>query len=410
VNPMMMGATGIDPLAALQALATGQQPQQPQQQSEVESPLARALAYAQQQQAQLGPAPELDTSAMGDLARGQKQEDMAAALMGTQYVPDSGALGALAQVFSAYKGGKLDRKADETIADALKRQTEQQQAQAQYTAQRKAFDDGPGKILSMAERAKAAGYEPTAAELASGEFRKESAPKGFQMSGGFLVNKDTGETSEVDGYMSARERIAAAGRSGSGGGGSSVLSAEDAAQLGLPEGTIAQRDGKGKISILSKPDADKDPKALTPDQGMKASLLENAARAASAWQGLVLGDNGEFNDIKSRTPQAQSLLRQAIGNKLRAESGAAISAQEIENETERYLGGMMSSDATNSRQALSLTEDLGTQLGAFGEQGNAAFTRATAKPEAPKPAAAPITAGQDLGNGFTFLGARPAGK
>ena len=44
---------------------------------------------------------------------------MAAALMGTQYVPDSGALGALAQVFSAYKGNKLDRKADETIADAV---------------------------------------------------------------------------------------------------------------------------------------------------------------------------------------------------------------------------------------------------------------------------------------------------
>jgi hypothetical protein len=410
VNPMMaMGGAGLDPLAALQALASGQQQPQPQQ-TEVESPLARALAYAQQQQAQLGPAPEMDTSAVSDMARGQKNEDMAAALMGSQYVPDSGALGALAQVFSAYSGHKLDRKADETIADALKRQVEQQNSAAAYASRVKEFDEGPGKILAMAERAKATGYEPTAAELASGEFAKQTTPKGYQMSGGFRMNRDTGEAEAIPGYMESRERIAAAGRSGSGGGGSSVLSAEDAAQLGLPEGTIAQRDGKGKISILSKPDADKDPKALTPDQGMKASLLENAARAASAWQGLVLGDNGEFNDIKSRTPQAQSLLRQAIGNKLRAESGAAISAQEIENETERYLGGMMSSDATNSRQALSLTEDLGTQLGAFGEQGNAAFTRATAKPEAPKPAAAPITAGQDLGNGFTFLGARPAGK
>lgn len=401
MNPMAM-PQGMDPLAALAALASGQQqaPQAQAPEAAVDSPLARALAYAQQQQAQLGPAPQMDPSAASDMQAAERQRELANALMSNEYVPNSGALGALAQTFSAYKGGKLDRKAGESMADALKRQTEQQQAAAQYEAQRKAFDEGPGKILSMAERAKATGYEPTAAELASGEFRKETTPKGFQASGGFLVNKDTGETKPIEGYLSARERIAAAGRSGGGGG-----------QGKAPAGYRWTEDGDLvaiKGGPADKPAEDpKAPKPLTPDQGMKASLLENAARAAAQWQDLVLGENGQFNDIAARTPQAQSLLRQSIGNKLRAESGAAISAQEIENETERYLGGLLSSDATNSRQAQSLTDDLQTQLRAFGPQGEEAYTRATARKPA---AAAPITAGQDLGNGIKVRSVRPAGQ
>lgn len=178
MNPAM-GGVGVDPLAALAALASGQGAPQPE--AAVESPLARALAYAQQQQAQIGPAPQADPSALSDMAQGQRQQDLAAALMGAEYVPNSGALGALAQTFSAYKGNKLDRKAGETIADALKRQAEQQAEQAKYAAQVKAFEEGPGKILTMAERAQAAGYEPTAAELASGEFAKpEKMPTSAQ--------------------------------------------------------------------------------------------------------------------------------------------------------------------------------------------------------------------------------------
>lgn len=405
MNPMAMG--GIDPLAALAALASGQQAQpQPQAQAQeavVDSPLARALAYAQQQQAQLGPAPQMDTSAASDMQAAERQRELANALMGSEYVPNSGAIGALAQTFSAYKGGKLDRQAGETMADALKRQAEQQNAQAQYAAQVKAFEEGPGKILSMAERAKATGYEPTAAELASGEFRKEATPKGFQASGGFLVNKDTGESRPIEGYMEARERIAAAGRSSGGGGG----------QGKAPSGYRWTEDGD-LVAIKGGPadkpaDAPDGAKPLTPDQALKASLFENAARAATDWQALVLDEQGGFNDIEARKPQAQALLRQAISAKLRAESGAAISKEEIANETERYMGSLFSSDATNVQQARALTEDLQTQLGAFGGQGNDAFARGTGGRPAPA-AAAPIQAGQNLGNGIKVRSVRPAAQ
>lgn len=387
-------------MSALAALASGQQPQQAPEAS-VDSPLARALAYAQQQQAQMGPAPQLDPSAMSDMAQGQRQQDLAAALMGAEYVPNSGALGALAQTFSAYKGNKLDRQAGETIADALKRQTEQEQAQAAYAAQRKAFDEGPGQILSMAERAKATGYEPTAAELASGEFAKAQTPKGWQASGGFLVNKDTGETQAIPGYMEARTRIAAAGRSGDGGGG----------QGKAPAGY--RWDADGNLQAIPGGPADKPdpaaagPKPLTPDQALKASLLENSARAATAWQSKVLGPDGQYNDLAARGPEAQALLRQAISAKLRAESGASITPQEIENEMERYGASLFSSDATASQKGRALTEDLQTQLAAFGPQGVEAFGRATGG----KPAAeAPLAAGQDLGNGIKIRAVRPAGQ
>lgn len=399
MNPMGIGAGAVDPLAALAALASGQTAQQAPEVA-VESPLARALAYAQQQQAQIGPAPQMDPSAMSDMAQGQRQQDLAAALMGAEYVPNSGALGALAQTFSAYKGSKLDRQAGETIADALKRQTEQEQAQAAYAAQRKAFDEGPGQILSMAERAKATGYEPTAAELASGEFAKAQTPKGWQASGGFLVNKDTGETQAIPGYMEARTRIAAAGRSGDGGG-----------QGKAPAGY--RWDADGNLQAIPGGPADKPdpaaagPKPLTPDQALKASLLENSARAANAWQAQVLGPDGQYNDMAARTPAAQALLRQAISAKLRAESGASITPQEIENEMERYGASLLSSDATASQKGRALTEDLQTQLAAFGPQGVEAFNRATAKQPAAEPT---LQAGQDLGNGIKIRAVRPAGQ
>lgn len=351
----------------------------PEESAQVDSPLARALAYAQQQKAQLGPAPTMDASAATDMAAGQRQQELAAALMGSDYVQNSGPLGALAQVFSAYKGNKLDKQAGETVADALQRQVAQQDAQAQYADRVKAFDEGPGRIEKMAAQAQALGMELTPEELASGKFREAPAPKGFQATGGFLVNKDTGETRAIEGYQASRQAIAAAGRSTGGGG------------EGKPPSGYRWTEDGDLVAIKGGP-ADKPaeapgaPKPLTPDQAMKASLLENSARAATNWQALVLGENGEYNDIAARAPEAQALLRQSISAKLRAESGASITAGEIENETERYMGGLLQSDGTARQRATALTEDLQTQLGAFGADGEERFTRATARKPAPAPA------------------------
>jgi hypothetical protein len=298
MNPLAMFAGQMpqqNPMAALAAMG----PQQPQEQ--VDSPLARALEYAKQQEAQLGAAPVADATIGAQGAAAQRQQDLAAALMNQGYVQDSGALGALAQTLSAFSGARLERKAGESLADAMQRQDAQEAAQAQYATQRKAFDEGPGKIKALAERAQALGVELSPEELLSGEKAKAQQSKGFQASGGFTINRDTGESQAIPGYMDARERIAAAGRSGSGGGGgggASVLSAEEAAALGLAPGTVAQRDGKGKVSVLQAP------KAVASDVSPAFSGLAEDARAfAAAYTGKSI------EEISAMSPED---IREAV--------------------------------------------------------------------------------------------------
>lgn len=399
MNPMAM-PQGMDPLAALAALASGQGAQQAQAapmgaEAAVDSPLARALAYAQQQQAQMGPAPQADPSAMSDMAAAQRQQELAAALMGSEYVPNSGALGALAQTFSAYKGGKMDRKAGETIADALKRQTEQQQAQAQYAAKVKAFEEGPGKILTMAERAQATGYEPTAAELASGEFRKEATPKGFQASGGFLVNKDTGETQAIPGYMDARTRIAAAGRSGSGAGG----------QGKAPSGY--RWDEEGNLAAIpggpaDKPEPGTKAATLPAETRMKLGMLTAAREAAKKYEQAVFPEGGGFNREQLWVGPAGGQIEEAINNVLRVESGAAVPESEVEGGVRRYGATTFNREATARANLQQLYDkiDIIERSITGGEP---------AAPDA-APAPAPIQAGQDLGGGIKVRSVRPAGQ
>lgn len=173
MGPMNLMGAQIDPLQAFAQLAQGQQAPQ----AEVADPLARALEYARQQQAQLGPAPQMDPSVMADMERGQRERQLAEALMGQGYVPDSGPLGAIAQVLSAYQGRKLDRKAGETMADAMRRDMEFQQQASQYEGQRKAFDEGPGQIMRRTEQAQALGLEGKAAQefVLTGKMPRDSA-------------------------------------------------------------------------------------------------------------------------------------------------------------------------------------------------------------------------------------------
>lgn len=59
-----------------------------------------------------------------DLMRGQRDLQMADALMQTGYIPNSGGWGALAQVLGAWRGKRLEKKAGERVSDAMRRQME----------------------------------------------------------------------------------------------------------------------------------------------------------------------------------------------------------------------------------------------------------------------------------------------
>lgn len=68
------------------------------------------------------------------IAQGQRQQELAAMLMKSGYVPNSGALGAFAQMFAAGRGRKLDKKAGETVAEAMARKFAEENRQAQARA------------------------------------------------------------------------------------------------------------------------------------------------------------------------------------------------------------------------------------------------------------------------------------
>lgn len=56
------------------------------------------------------------------IAEGQRQQELAKALMSQGYIPNSGALGSIAQMFSAFSGSRLNKKAGESISEAAARQ------------------------------------------------------------------------------------------------------------------------------------------------------------------------------------------------------------------------------------------------------------------------------------------------
>lgn len=167
-------AQAIDPLQAYAQIAQGGG-QQPAPEADV---LARALEYARQQQGRIGPAPQADPALQGQMLGAQREMELADALMGQGYVANSGPLGALAQVLSAWQGKRQGKKAEGSLADALAKEAEYQQQAQQYEGRRKAFDEGPAKIMARAEQAQALGLQGAAAEefVLTGKMPKAPAP------------------------------------------------------------------------------------------------------------------------------------------------------------------------------------------------------------------------------------------
>lgn len=359
MNPAMMSAP--DPLQAFAAIAQGQMP--PAAPQQVEDPLVRALEYAKAQQAQLGQAPQMDPSLMSDMEAAQRQRQMAEALMNQGYVQNSGALGALAQIASAWKGGKMDQEAGESLSDAYARQLAAEQESARYAEQVKAFEEGPAKIMRRAEEAKALGLQGDEAKhfLATGTLPKNSQ-KGYQMSGGFLLNKDTGDVEQVPGYEQSRARIAAAGAGGGSGGAYGVLSPEEVAQMGLPEGTVVQRDPKGKLSVLQRPpapgSAGGEAKPLPAEARMKLGMLRAAREALTNYEREVLPEGGGFNESALFIGPGGGYMDEAVNNVLRVESGAAVPEEETKRGIARYGAGILNQESTARANAQQLRDKI----------------------------------------------------
>lgn len=143
-----------------------------------------------------------------------QQRDLAMAdqLMNAGYVPNSGGLGALAQIFSSFAGAKLKKGGEKKLADLAKESFDLEMSQTR-AKQDKEAREMEARIGGLAEllggnRAKAEAVARGDAKL--GDFMEE-APS-LSMKDGYVFNPQTGETTPIEGYAQRQAQIAAAGR------------------------------------------------------------------------------------------------------------------------------------------------------------------------------------------------------
>lgn len=285
---------------------------------------------------------------------------LADALAQQQYIPDSGWLGALAQIASAGAGAYKASKADKRAAELTKRMNTDAQGAQQAEAERQAA----ARAQQIQQIAEAYKIDPQqAAVVADGlgkaaDFKAPDAPepKYFKI-GDQLVSVGPDGKPQVA-YSAPASAAAGAPKAPVKFG--KDLDALVAAGVITEDEAARQARVKAGIEVPPKPDAK--PKELPAEARNKLALYQNALREAEAYRGQVVGEGGEFNDIASRMPGAARALQSAVSAKLRAESGASIPPEEAAREAERYGPRMLSSDATNVQAVDRLIADLQNQI------------------------------------------------
>ena len=147
------------------------------------------------------PDPYSMPSIQADMMRGQRDMQLADAMMGAGYTPNSGGVGALAQIAQAFMGKKLSARADEKISDALAREFEARNRDA-------------AKQAEAAARAEEAEYKRNL-ERRRGEAMDpvlNPAKNQKKFVNGFWVDPNTGTVEQVPEYLDAQAKVRAAGR------------------------------------------------------------------------------------------------------------------------------------------------------------------------------------------------------
>ena len=150
-----------------------------------------------------------------------------------------------------------------------------------------------------------------------------------------------------------------------------------AAGVPLTNGMAQYYLANGKMPDAPKPGGGK-PNQLGAEAANKVGLYDNAIRSAKDWYDIVAEKDskgnytGGYNNTAAMSPRAQSLYKNAIRAKLRAESGASIPEGEEEGEMERYGSRWLGGDATDLGNATNLLKDLVQQrkmiVGSGGEK------------------------------------------
>lgn len=285
------------------------------------------------------------------LERGQQGQQMRQ----SDFVQGSGALGALAQMAQTYMGGRVSRKANESakeLADRIMRaQTDAEQSKAQQArmakiaeeqrlmdARRKAYGNDQEMFALTGDVTKPARGVPFMSDQGlvivdpvSGEFRP-ATPQGQQQQAGPPVTIDPSLPPEIQAAIRANPQQWASAPDGAqinvqqprapqqgplrpyekpvaqvG-----TLAPEEVAAVGLPAGTVAQRDpSTGKIDIIHSPQTKDAGGGKALNQGTVNSMtkdagkLENLTSLAGMFSdnyagGVALGMGGDIENLSGR--------------------------------------------------------------------------------------------------------------
>lgn len=277
--------------------------------------------------------------------------------MGTQYVQNSGALGALAQALSMGIGGRVKRLADEKASDYAGRifAEQQRQEQAAAEAQAKAEAERQARLWAREDQRDAAKADR---ERALVQMRIDEANRRAE--------------------LGARSRIEAAAISARGqgqGGGAAVLTPDEVRAMGLTPGTVAQRDRSGKISIIQAPQAaGENPKAVAANVMFEAlDNLEQGLKSGRYNTGPIEGRFGGATGDSNLQVMDSDIA--TVVSALRAIQRVPGSGAESDKELELLLN-QAPTRLTDEPAALEIVGRLRRKAnqysGAFGAQGAAA--------------------------------------
>lgn len=195
--------------------------------------LAQSLARQAPAQAQM---PDYGA----DIGSINRDYALADALASQQYIPDSGWLGALAQIASAGAGAWKASKADKRAAELTKRMNTDAQSAQQAEAERQAA----ARAQQIQQIAEAYKIDPQqAAVVADGlgkaaDFKAPVATSRLQYKDGVVFNPETGEVSKTDFYRAPGSGKAAPKPS--------LLSEEEQLQAARIKAGLAPRAAAGK--------------------------------------------------------------------------------------------------------------------------------------------------------------------
>lgn len=311
-----------------------------------------------------------------------RKQQLAQALIGSGYVPNSGRTGVLTSVLSALAGGMMQRKNNESVTDLMRR-TFEQQSQAAAAKRQQELEDEQRKVENAIKEATG---------KKRGELTAERDIGKREIAGGMFVNPFTGQAEAIPGYMDQQlalkrgeAQIAAANRAPAAdpfpdinkalqlG----VISPEQAkaamtrkllggGQQGAPSGYRFKEDGSSLEAIPGGP-ADKanQPRQIPADMAGKVALADEYLKnfpgiMKEVQAGSLTGpiDSMTANAGYGRAGEVVRQIKSGRDALQRTLTGAGMPASEAAEYSARYMPQMGDTVETLASKQKQLNEEL----------------------------------------------------